>query len=122
MVASLEPVPAAIVAPLPQVTDLDSMVVTIGPRQGKRKPRAWPDHKRCLDGAPPNGEGTGPDRSVADFAWCLIAIDWGWSVEETADRLAELSEKAQERRDDYAIRTARSAAVAVKNRRIVLWR
>lgn len=112
VVAAPKPVPAAIVA-LPQVTDLDSTVITISPSHGKRKPHAWPDYQRCLHGAPFKSDGT-TDRSTADFTWCMIAIDWGWSVEQTAERLEELSEKAQERRDDYAIKTARSAAEAVK--------
>jgi hypothetical protein len=87
----------------------------VGPR--KRKPRAWPDYQRCLDGAPPNQAGTGPDRSKADYFWCFLAIQWGWTVEATAERLMELSEKAQRRDDDYVLRTSRRAAEAVERNR-----
>ena len=45
----------------------------------------------ALDGAPLNSEGTGPDISRADFVWCMTAITWGWSVDETAERLMEES-------------------------------
>jgi hypothetical protein len=93
--------------------DLRAAVVTVG----SSKRRGWPDYQRCMDGAPPNGDGTGPDRSRADFTWCMTAIDWGWSVEEAGDRLMELSEKAQENGDDYVLRTARNAAAAVERRR-----
>jgi hypothetical protein len=39
------------------------------------------------------GDRTGRDRTRADFTWCMRAIDWGWGVEETAERLMELSAK-----------------------------
>jgi len=26
---------------------------------------------------------------MADFAWCMTAIDWGWSIEDTAAKLPE---------------------------------
>jgi acetyl-CoA acetyltransferase len=94
--------------------DLRSAVVTVG----SSKRRVWPDYQCCLDGAPPNGDGTGPDRSRADFTWCMIALDWGWGIEETADRLMELSDKARENGDDYALRTARNAAAAIERRRL----
>ena len=41
-------------------------------------------------------EETGPDISRADFVWCMTAITWGWSTDETAERLMEESAKAQE--------------------------
>ena len=37
----------------------------------------------ALDGAPLNSEETGPDISRADFVWCMTAITWGWTVDET---------------------------------------
>jgi hypothetical protein len=40
------------------------------PTEGER---IWPDYERCVTGAPPNREGTGPDRSMADFFWCVMA-------------------------------------------------
>jgi hypothetical protein len=38
---------------------------------------------------------TGPDRSMADFFWCMMAAQRGWSIEETASKLLEVSAKAQ---------------------------
>jgi hypothetical protein len=39
------------------------------------------------------GDGT-RDRSLADFMFCKWAVERGWSVEETAEKLAEVSPKA----------------------------
>ena len=85
--------------------------------QGRSGPApTWPDYERCVKGAPPAREGDGPDRSIADFFWCMMAIQRGWSIEETADKLLEVSPKAQERarlRDEgYALITAQNAAAA----------
>jgi hypothetical protein len=53
--------------------------------------------------------------------WSKWAVERGWSIEETAARLAEVSEKAQERirlRDEgYPLLTARNAAAAVGRER-----
>jgi hypothetical protein len=35
---------------------------------------------------------------MADHDWCKWAARFGWSIEEAADKLLEVSEKAQERR------------------------
>jgi hypothetical protein len=59
--------------------------------------RTWPDYQRCVTGAPPNKEGDGPDRSMADFFGCMMAAQRGWSIEETASKLLEISARAQER-------------------------
>ena len=59
--------------------------------------RTWPDYQRCLTGAPPKREGSGPDRSMADFVWCARAAQRGWSVVETAEKLMEVSARAQDR-------------------------
>src|SRR5258708_16873978 len=78
--------------------------------------RTWPDYERCVAGAPPSKEGDGPDRNMADFFWCMMAAQRGWSIEETASRLPEVSAKAQERarlRDEgYVLITAQNAAAA----------
>jgi hypothetical protein len=34
---------------------------------------------------------------MADFFWCMMAAQRGWSTEETAKKLMEVSAKAQER-------------------------
>ena len=78
--------------------------------------RKLPSYRKCLDGAPLNQAGTGPDRSRADYTWCLTALDWGWSVEDVAAQLLQESPKARERGEDYAMQTARSAAEAVARR------
>jgi len=78
--------------------------------------RPWPDYQRYIAGAPPSKEGDGPDRSKADFFWCKKAAEGGWSIEEVADKLIEVSARAQERarlRDEgYALITAKNAAAA----------
>jgi hypothetical protein len=100
-----------VVAPL-EKTSPASIPVT------RRRPdaRGWPSYQRCLEGAPEREPGR-RDRSKADFTFCLLAIDWGWGVEETAARLMDESRKAQENGEAYALRTARSAAAAIERRR-----
>jgi hypothetical protein len=61
-----------------------------------------------VKGAPLNSEETGPDISRADFVFCMTAITWGWSVDDTAARLLEASTKAQTNGKAYADLTARS--------------
>ncbi len=85
--------------------------------RGPGRRRQWPSYERCIDGAPPNHDNTGPDKSRADFTWCMTAIDWGWSTEATAARLMEESAKAQENGEIYATRTAQRAAEAVTRNR-----
>jgi hypothetical protein len=87
-------------------------------RASFRRPgaRGWPSYQRCVDGAPAARAGGRPDISRADFTFCLLAIDWGWGVEETAARLLEHSGKAQENGEAYALRTARNAAAALERR------
>ena len=82
------------------------------PRPSHGARRGWPSYQRCLEGAPEQ-EGGRPDISRADFTFCLLAIDWGWGVEETAERLMQESGKAQENGEAYALRTARRAAEAI---------
>lgn len=83
------------------------------PRGGRRR---WPSYARCVRGAPPVHRGERPDISRADFTWCMTAIDWGWSIEDTAARLLEESTKAKENGEAYALTTARNAAAAVARR------
>ncbi|HEY7330655.1 MAG TPA: DNA-primase RepB domain-containing protein [Gemmataceae bacterium] len=83
-----------------------------------RKPGAkgWPNYQRCVENAPPTRSGDQHDISRADFTFCLLAMDWGWGVEETAARLMQESAKAQENGEAYALRTARNAATALEKR------
>jgi hypothetical protein len=80
-------------------------------RPGVRK---WPSYERCIQGAPLNHEGTGPDRSRADFTWSKTALEWGWSIEDTAAKLREESSKARERDERYAVTTVQQAALALE--------
>jgi hypothetical protein len=84
--------------------------------QSRQGSKGWPDYQRCLEGAPLNSDGTGPDRSKADFMWCKWAIERGHSVEAAAARLMELSTKAQDPRHGkpYAAGTAEQAATAAE--------
>jgi len=90
-------------------------------RRGTEGERTWPDYERCVGGAPPSKEGEGPDRSMADFFWCVLAAQRGWSIEETASKLLEVSAKAQERErlhdEGYALITAQNAAAAAERGR-----
>jgi hypothetical protein len=79
--------------------------------------RQWPSYAIALDGAPFNSEENGPDRSRADFVWCMTAITWGFTVDDTAERLMEESTKAQANGKNYAELTARNAALAVERRK-----
>jgi Resolvase, N terminal domain/RepB DNA-primase from phage plasmid/Recombinase len=76
--------------------------------------RTWPDYPRCVAGAPPNHAKDGPDISRADFTWALMALRRGHSIEDTAAKLAELSSKARENGDRYALVTAQNAAAVVE--------
>ncbi|MCX6359212.1 MAG: DNA-primase RepB domain-containing protein [Armatimonadetes bacterium] len=82
--------------------------------------RRWPSYERCLAGAPMNHEGSAIDSSRADFTFCLIALDWGWSMAETVDRLMDESAKAKENGPRYANLTAQHAADALARRRAQL--
>jgi len=89
---------------------------------GSEGERTWPDYERCIAGAPPNKEGTGPDRSAADFFWCKMAAQRGHGIGEIADKLLEVSARAQERarRHDggYALVTALNAVAAAERDRV----
>jgi hypothetical protein len=44
----------------------------------------------------------------------MTALDWGWSIDDTAARLMEVSAKARENGERYAALTAQNAAAAVE--------
>jgi hypothetical protein len=50
----------------------------------------------------------------------MTAINWGWGIEATANRLMELSDKTQDNGEGYAHRTAQNAAQAVERNRLRL--
>lgn len=71
---------------------------------------AWPSYDRCMEEALARGR----KRSSADFTFCCIAIDhFRRTPEETADKLMEVSSKARENGQEYAIGQATSAAEKV---------
>ena len=82
----------------------------------RTRTKAWPSYERCLQNAPRAHHSDRPDVSRADFTFCLLAIDWGWSIGETCDRLLLKSNKARDNGPTYALRTARNAAAAVYRR------
>ena len=91
------------------------------PRPPVFRPRSskgsrWPSYARCLADAPADHAGEKADISRADFTWCVIAIDWGHSIEEVAARLMKESEKAARNGPSYADLTAKNAAAAVAER------
>jgi hypothetical protein len=59
------------------------------------KAKQWPSYEKALAGAPQGQDG--PDRSRADFWFSYLALQRGWSAEETEAKLLEVSEKARER-------------------------
>jgi hypothetical protein len=77
----------------------------------------WPSYARCLADAPGAKNHEGKDRSAADFNFCLISIDRGWSVEATAIQLMAESEKAKSTGYNYALFTAKRAASVVSSNR-----
>jgi hypothetical protein len=77
----------------------------------------WPSYARCLADAPGARNHEGKDRSAADFNFCLISIDRGWSVEATANQLMAESEKAKSTGYNYALFTAKRAASVVSGHR-----
>lgn len=78
--------------------------------------RPWPSYEICLRRAPRRKDGN-PDRSRADYNWCLTALTGQRQIEETIVKLLEVSERARERhaRGDtgYARITVENAAAAV---------
>jgi hypothetical protein len=87
--------------------------------QRYRGPRRWPSYQRCLENATRVHQGARPDISKVDFTWCMVAIDWGWTVEATAQHLMEASSKARENGEAYALATAQNAAAAVQRRQVL---
>lgn len=71
--------------------------------------KAWPDYERCLADAPKARNHDGKDRSQADWMFCLYSIGRGFGVQETANELMRVSEKAREQGKGYAMHTATRA-------------
>jgi hypothetical protein len=84
---------------------------------GRGRAKAWPSYERCVAGAPTASHHKGHDRSMADFVFCMTAIDWGFGIEATAEKLLEESSRARGKGRDYALLTARNARLAVEKNR-----
>lgn len=95
-----------VAAPEPRKTFVPFSV----PSASRSRNRGWPSYERCLRSAPPTRGGDATDTSRADFTWCMIASSWGWPTEQIAGRLLELSVKARENGERYALLTAQKAA------------
>jgi DNA primase RepB-like protein len=80
--------------------------------------KQWPSYERCLQNAPCAHGSDRADVSRADFTFCLLAVDWGWSIAEVCERLLEKSSKARGNGEAYARLTAHRAAAAVNRRRL----
>lgn len=80
------------------------------------RPQAWPSYELCLRNAPRAHNSDRADVSRADFTFCLLAIDWGWTVPDVCQRLLQMSPKARQSGEVYAARTAQKAAAAVARR------
>lgn len=68
-----------VAAPEPEITAPAFAARTQLNRNGNLRARTakqWPSYAISLAGAPLNRAGTGPDRSTADYNWCMTAIDW----------------------------------------------
>jgi RepB DNA-primase from phage plasmid len=100
------------------VAPLENLAASPPPARASHRSgrRGWPNYQRCVKHAPPTKDGSRPDISRADFTFCLLALDWGWEIEETAARLMQESSKAQENGEAYARRTAGNAAAALARR------
>jgi type I restriction enzyme, R subunit len=78
--------------------------------------RIWPSCDKCLQGAPMNKKGTGPDRSLADYTFAKFAAQRGFNAEEIAAELPNVSIKARERMQGndpgYVTKTAENGVEA----------
>jgi hypothetical protein len=97
-----------LVAPAPAKPELPASPLRCSDDWPRRL--AWPSYDRCTEEALARGR----KRSSADFTFCCIAIDlFKRTPEETADKLMEVSSKAKENGQDYAIGQATRAAEKV---------
>lgn len=82
------------------------------PFRVSRAREGFPDYARIVKGAPLNHGQTGPDISRADFFWSLVAAQRGWDAATIAHRLMQMSPKARENGEGYALITAQNAVEA----------
>ncbi len=79
--------------------------------------RPGPSYNVTLSRTRPKRDGSGPDRSLADYNFSMICITGGKSVEDTVAKLMEVSPNAQQRAargdEGYARITVENATAAV---------
>jgi hypothetical protein len=71
-----------------------------------KSPTVFPSWERECISLTPNGA---VDRSKADFRWCMIAFDWGWSEQAIMAELRRVSPLAAKAPRRYVERTVRRA-------------
>ena len=81
-----------------------------------RRTTVWPSYARCLQNAPCARDSDRANVSRADFTFCLLAMDWGWSEAATSQQLLENSSKARENGAAYVRRTVERAAAVISRR------
>ena len=102
--------------------ELEGLGLVSGPaapvKRGPQRTSAkqWPSYQRCIHCAPLAHNSDKPDISRADFTFCLLALDWGWSTAEICQRLSEQSPKARLRGEPYVQLTVLRAAEAFERR------
>jgi hypothetical protein len=82
---------------LPEPVKATTLAFTRRSANSSETVRQWPSYEKSLLGAPTKSDGSGPDRSKADYWWCYLALQWKWSIEDVEAKLLEVSEKARER-------------------------
>ena len=95
----------------------DPIHVAAMPFRASSVGRSWPDYGRCVLGAPPNRDKSGPDISKADYFFAMLAAQRGHSIEEIAARLLDISSKAKENGERYARITSENATAATERQR-----
>jgi len=124
MVSIVDAAPGRVMTP----EKLEEMGLLAGPEPVKallvRKPLSrpahdgpWPSYEIALSRTRPRKDGSGPDRSLADYNWSMIALTGGKSIDDTIAKLLEVSERARERAargdEGYARVTVENAAATV---------
>jgi hypothetical protein len=71
-----------------------------------KSPTVFPSWERECISLTPEGA---VDRSKADFRWCMIAFDWGWSEQAIMAELRRVSPLAAKAPQRYIERTVRNA-------------
>lgn len=77
----------------PEPVKLPASITRVPGRVSDERP--WPSYQITLSRTRAKSYGRGPDRSLADFSWSLIALTRGRNIEETIARLLEVSERVQ---------------------------